>query len=71
MSFQKELTVLQQQDKRTPINQGNLYNFSDSESEPTFSRSSWKRKKSQAFPPSFNYGGFFPDEAGTSVPVDE
>ena len=35
------------------------------------SRSSQKRKKGQAFPPSISYGGFFPNEAGMSVPVNE
>ena len=70
-SSQKEISVLQQQDKRTPIYWHDLYDFLDSESEPTSGRSSQKRKKSQAFPPYFNYGGFLPDEAGTSVPVDE
>ena len=48
-----------------------MFNFSDSESEATSGRSSQKRKKGQAFPPLFNYRGFFPNEAGTSVPVDE
>ena len=57
--------------KRMPINQGDPFNLSDSESEATSSRSSQKRKKRQAFPPSFNYGGFFPNKAGTLVPVDE
>ena len=69
--LQKELAVLQKQDKRTPINQGNLFNFSDSESEATSGRSSQKRKKGQAFPPALSYGGFFPDEAGMLVPVDD
>ena len=67
--LQKELAVLQKQDKRTPINQGNSFNFSDSESEATSSRSSQKRKKGQAFPPSISYGGFFPNETGMSVLV--
>ena len=70
MGLQKELAVLQKQDKRTPINQGNSFNFSDSESEATSSRSSLKRKKGQAFPPAISYGGFFPNEASTSVPVN-
>ena len=69
--LQKELTVLLLQDKRTPIDWGNSFNFSDSESEATSGRSSWKRKKGQAFPPAISYGGFFPDEASMSVPVDE
>ena len=45
--------------------------FSDSESEVISGRSSLKRKKVQAFPPSINYGGFFPNEAGTLVLVNE
>ena len=49
----------------------NTFNFSDSESETTSSRSSQKRKKREAFPPSMQYGGFFPDEASMSVPADE
>ena len=71
MSFQKELTVLLLEDKRMPIDWGDLFNLSDLGSETMSGRSSQKGKKGQAFPPSFNYGGFFPDEAGTSVPVDE
>ena len=71
MGCQRELTVLKKQDKRTPIDRGDSFNFSDPESEATSSRSSQKRKKGQAFPPSISYGGFFPDEAGTLVPVDE
>ena len=71
MGLQRELTVLKKQDKRMPINQGDSFNFSDSESEATSSISSQKRKKGQAFPPSINYGGFFPNEAGTLVLVDE
>ena len=51
VGLQRELAVLQKQDKRTPINQGDLFDFSDSESEVTSSRSSWKRKKGQAYPP--------------------
>ena len=70
-SFQKELIVLQKQDKRTPINQGDPYDFSDPESEMISSRSIQKRKKREAFPPSIQYGGFFPDVASTSVLVDE
>ena len=50
MGLQRELTVLLLQDKRMPINQGDLFKFSDSESEATFGRSSQKRKKGQAFP---------------------
>ena len=68
MGLQKELTVLQTQDKRTPIDCGDPYDFLGSDSEPTFSRSSQKRKKGQAFPP-ISYGGFFPNNAGTSVLV--
>ena len=70
-SLQRELTVLQKQDKRTLIDWGDLFDLSDSETETTSSRSSQKRKKGQAFPPLFNYGGFFPDKTGTLVPVDE
>ena len=69
--LQKELAVLQKQDKRTPIDQGNSFDFSDSESEAMSSNSSQKRKKGQAFPPAISYGGFFPDESGTLVPVDK
>ena len=54
-----------------PINQGDPYDFSDSESETTSGRSSWKRKKRKVFPPSIQYGGFFPDEASMPVLVDE
>ena len=43
--LQQELTVLQMQDKRMPIVWGNTYNFSGSDSEPTSSWSSRKRKK--------------------------
>ena len=57
-SFQKELTVLQKQDKWTPINQGDLFNFSDLESETMSGRSSQKRKKREAFPHQYNMGGF-------------
>ena len=71
VGLQKELAVLKKQDKRTPIDWGNSFKFSDSESEVTSSRSSQKRKKGQAFPPSISYGGFFPDEASMLVPVDE
>ena len=71
MSLQKELIVLKNQDKRTPFNQGVPFNFSDSESETTSGQSSWKRNKSQAFPPSMQYGGFFLDEASMLVPADE
>ena len=71
MGLQRELAVLQKQDKRTPIDWGNSFEFSDSESEATSGRSSQKRKKGQAFPPSINYGGFFPDEAGMLVLVNE
>ena len=70
MGLQRELTVLQMQDKRTPINWGDPYDFSGSDSEPTSSRSSQKRKKGQAFPPSISYGGLFPDDASTSVLVE-
>ena len=36
--LQRELTVLQKQDERMPINQGDSFNFSDSESEATSGR---------------------------------
>ena len=65
MGLQRELTVLLLQDKRMPINQGDLFDFSGSESEAMSGRSTQKRKKGQAFPPSLSCGGFFPDEAGT------
>ena len=48
-----------------------MFNFSDSESEATSSRSSQKRKKGHAFPPSISCGGFFSDEVGRTVLVDE
>ena len=54
--LQQELTVLRLQDKRTPIVWDNQYRFSGSDSEPTSGRSSWKRKKGQAFPPAISYG---------------
>ena len=69
--LQQELTVLQTQDKRMPIVQGDPYNFLGSDSEPTSGRSSWKRMKGQAFPPAISYGGFFPSEASMSVLADE
>ena len=47
------------------------YGFSGSDSEPTSGRSSWKRKKGQAFPLAISYGGFFPSEASTSVLADK
>ena len=71
MSLQRELTVPKKQDKRMLIDWGDPFNSFDSESKATSGRSSWKRKKGQAFPPSFNYGGFFPDKAGMLVLVDE
>ena len=71
MDLQRELTVLQKQDKRTPIDWGNPYKFSGSDSEPTSGWSSQKQKKGQAFPPSISYRGFFPDKASTSILVDE
>ena len=67
--LQWKLAVLQMQDKRTPIDWGDPYDFSGSDSEPTSSRSSWKRKKGQAFPPSTSDGGFFFDDANTPIPV--
>ena len=54
-----------------PIVQEDPYDFLGSNSEPTSSRLSWKRKKSQAFPLAISYGGFFLDEASTSVLADE
>ena len=48
-----------------------MFNFSDSESEATSSRSSQKRKKGHAFPPSISCGGFFSNEVGRTVLVDE
>ena len=69
--LEAKLVSLQKQDNRTPIDWGDPYDFSDSESEPASGRSSQKRKKREAFPPSIQYGGFFPDEASTSVLVDE
>ena len=42
-----------------------------SDSEPTSGRSSWKRKKGQAFLPAISYRGFFPSEASMSVLADE
>ena len=70
-SLQRELAVLKKKDKRMPIDWGDPFDYSDSESENTSGRSSQKRKKGQAFPPSFNYRGFFPDKGGTLVLVDE
>ena len=69
--LQQELTVLQMQDKRTPIVQGDPYDFSGSDSEPTSGWLSQKRKKGQAFPLAISYGGFFSNEASTSVLADE
>ena len=69
--LQQELTVLQMQDKRTPIAWDDLYGFSGSDSEPTSGQLSQKRKKGQAFPPAISYGGFFLREASMSVMADE
>ena len=69
--LQQELTVLQMQDKRMPIVQDDLYDFSGSDSEPTSGRLSQKWKKGQAFPVAISYWGFFPSEASTSVLADE
>ena len=69
--LQQELAVLQLQDKRTPIDQDDPYDFLGSDSEPTFGQSSQKRKKGQAFPPAISYGGFFPSKASTLVLADE
>ena len=71
VELQQELTVLQTQDKRTPIVWDDLYDFSGSDSEPTSGRLSRKRKKGQVFPLAISYGGFFPSEASTSVLADE
>ena len=69
--LQKELAVLQKQDKRTPIIQDDPYKLLGSDSEPTSGQLSQKQKKGQAFPPSINYGGFFPDEASMLVLADD
>ena len=67
----EELTVLQMQDKRTPIAWDDPYGFLGSDSEPTSGRSSQKRKKGQVFPPAISYGGFFLSEASMLVLADE
>ena len=54
-----------------PINRDDLYGFSGSDSEPTSSRLSQKRKKGQVFLPAISYRGFFPSEASTLVLADE
>ena len=69
--LQQELTVLQMQDKRTPIVWDNQYGFLGSDSEPTSGRLSWKRKKGQAFLLAISYGGFFLSEASMLVLADE
>ena len=69
--LQQELTVLQMQDKRTPIVQGNPYDFLGSDSEPTSGQLSQKRMKGQVFPPAISYGGFFLSKASMSVLADE
>ena len=69
--LQQELTALQMQDKRTLTVWDDQYRFSGSESEPTSGRSSWKRKKGQAFPRAISYRSFFLSEASTSVLADE
>ena len=71
VELQQALTVLQMQDKRTPIVWDDQYNFLGSDSEPTSGRSSRKRKKGQAFPLAISYGGFFLNEASTLVLADE
>ena len=53
------------------IIQDDQYGALGSDSEPTSGRSSWKRKKGQAFPPAISYGGFFLSKASTSVLADE
>ena len=45
------------QDKQMPIIQGDPYNFSGSDSEPTSGQLSQKRKKGQEFPLAISYGG--------------
>ena len=67
----EELTVLQTQDKRTPIVWGNPYNFLGSDSEPTSGQLSQTRKKGQVFPPAISYGGFFLSKASTLVLADK
>ena len=69
--LQQELTVLQMQDKRTPVSQDDPYGFSCPDSEPTSGQSSQKKRKGQAFPLAISYGGFFPNEDSTSVLADE
>ena len=69
--LQRELTVLQMQDKQMPIAWDDPYGFLGSDSESTSGRSSQKRKKGQAFPPAISYGDFFLNEASTSVLPDE
>ena len=69
--LQQELTALRMQDKRTLIVWDDQYGFSGSDSEPTSGRSSWKRKKGQAFPPAISYRGFFLSEASTLVLADK
>ena len=49
----------------------NLYDFLDSDSEPTSGRSSQKQMKGQAFPLAISYGGFFPNKASMLVLADE
>ena len=53
------------------IVQDDQYGFLGSDSEPTSDRSSWKRKKGQAFPLAISYGGFFLNEASTLVLADK
>ena len=69
--LQQELTALQMQDKRMPIVWDDQYRFSGSDSEPTSGRSSWKRKKGQAFPLAISYRGFFLSETRTLVLADK
>ena len=69
--LQQELTALQMQDKRMPIVWDDQYRFSGSDSEPTSSRLSQKRKKGQAFPLAISYGGFFLSKASMSVLADK
>ena len=69
--LQQELSVLQTQVKQMPIIQGDPYDFSGSNSEPTSGQSSWKRKKGQAFLPAITYGGFFLSKASTLVLADK
>ena len=69
--LQQELTVLQMQDKQTPIAWDDPYGFLGSDSEPTSGQLSWKRKKGQVFLLAISYRGFFLSKASTLVLADE